>query len=265
MVAAWRLQWRTKVKWTLVALLASCTSSSGGNDDGMGPDAWMDAGVDAYCHWDCFGHTECRNGQVTQWAHTPVPVPCDLWTGQCPIQGTLMCSQGCRVEGVDVQQPFFTNLAALCRESPARAAGDPCENDSDCLPTPATVNADGTVTNYYLRCDFPNRRCVVTPEPSVSGWLGACPSVDLTSFRGTGRHGSAESACPGGYCLFADDTTAGCVRQGCSAGCTGDQDCPLGAICSDQLDYWRQGSMYPRVPVCKPGAPAVFGVGLMCF
>jgi len=90
-------------------------------DDGGGADEWDD------CHYDCFGHLKCVDGVVTKYAH--LPVPCEYWDGQCPVEETYVCEAGCEVGFIDDPS---ADVQAACV----------CESDSDCLsPDPEPGDA----------------------------------------------------------------------------------------------------------------------------
>lgn len=219
--------------------------------DGGQPDA-----AGANCHVDCFGTASCSAGVVTLTLHAPVP--CEYWRGSCPVESSYTCQRGCAPPTstppgyFEVQQ----DPSLLCQEGAPKHAGDACASEDDCRPTQATPNADGSVTSTYLTCDLGQQRCVAAPAPVVADWLSACgPAVQ--SYAGTGDRGAVpDETCRGGACVFADDQLAGCLRQGCSAPCTGDQECPPGAVCDFKT--------FDGTGVCKPGARNSIGYGLSC-
>lgn len=211
----------------------------GGDDD---PDPDPD-----YCHYDCFGYHECRDGVVTTWDHTPVP--CDYWEGECPHYESYECVEGCRIDTDQIADPWL-DPAAMCEENRPKQVGDLCADESDCRPEVATWDQTGAVTNVYLTCDIAAGICVERPAPVVPDWLAACGHV-ADPFPDSFAYGYVETdACTGGVCLYLERED--CVAQGCSIRCESDGDCPMGAVCE------------PGWGVCKPGPPNLIGVSLAC-
>lgn len=200
------------------------------------------------CHFDCFGFTECEDGVVTVWEHTPVP--CEYWEGECPHYVERECEEGCATRVVEDPwvEPSF-----LCWETAPKQAGDPCETAEDCLPQIATVEGL-EIRNVYLTCDTELGECVDAEPPVVEDWLEPC---DLS--RGDLHVHSGyvtTDVCSGGVCIYA--VTDACVLQGCSTRCTGDHECPMGSLCVQDSPYGSDAG------VCKPGPERAHGVGLEC-
>ena len=232
--------------WLLPLLtLAACGGASGAPPDGGEEE-------DPYCHWDCFGYTECQDGQVTEWANTPVP--CAYWTGSCPISERYTCMRGCRSDIVDAFGAPYYRARDLCEENRPKQLGDGCSSEADCLPQVALPNDGGGVTNVYLTCAADAGVCAARPPPTPpADWLGQCGyggDTDPSSFAygvlGTGN-------CSSGWCLFVERT--GCVAQGCTMACDSDDDCPQDSVC--WLGEGPGG-------VCKPGPQNSIGELLRC-
>jgi len=214
--------------------------------------------VDPYCHYDCFGHHQCVDGVVTTYEHAPVP--CEYWTGACPVQGSIECEQGCRADGVDWLE-YFEDPTRLCQEGAPKREGDPCTEPADCLPTPAEV-VDGQVLNTYLACDALAGMCVGVDPPVVQDWLGPC-HVDLSGLP-VGAYGYVSThGCVEGVCLISPQDN-GCFAQGCTRRCQHDGDCPSGSVCQDGLRDWLSSGGAWGDNVCKPGPPNQIGIGLSC-
>ncbi len=248
----------------VLLLLAAC----GGTDPDERGGPWIDAhfqtvidaaptdgqpDADPYCHYDCFGFIECHDGVVTDWGHTPVP--CEYWDGQCPIDAQITCAEGCAIEGATVYYDPFYDPSVFCAEHPPAAAGDPCWNDWDCRPDPTTVAADGSITTTYLGCDWSTDQCAEIAPPVIPDLLAPCPN-GASGQAGSGHTGylNGGNGCSGYICLIQDDPAAGCVRQGCSAACVGNQDCPPGTFCDDSLTAWSSGGTNATA-VCRPNPP----------
>ncbi len=224
--------------------------------------------ADPFCHYDCFGFTECQDGVVTQWAHSPVP--CAYWTGQCPHQIVGQCQKGC---GVDrIQGGFSVCPLTICREYYPKSVGDSCQDDADCSPTQAVkvAEADGGtdasstgVHQTYLRCDQPSGKCVETAAPVIPDWLGPCDPAALANLE-KGSYGAAvDPSCSGGKCLVLVPHDRTCIYQGCSGSCTTDADCPQGAVCQEAPPIACGASPTAR-GYCKPGPVNQIGIGLTC-
>jgi hypothetical protein len=242
----------------LSGVLAGCNGGGGdlpdggavdADSDGIDADAAIDARSDAdeYCHYDCFGAQTCADGVVTSWAHTPVP--CEKWDEECPHFESYVCERGCWTDMIETGDPEV-DPGALCEENRPKQVGDPCVDDSYCLPEVATV-VDGTVVNVYLQCDLELGECVAREAPVVADWLSQCGLLS----EDVGDWGVVETeACASGLCLYIDGEA--CLRQGCTAACTGDGECPPGSVCEH---YGYSGPT-----VCKPGLPQQHADGLSC-
>ncbi|MBI5487335.1 MAG: hypothetical protein HY905_08385 [Deltaproteobacteria bacterium] len=215
---------------------------------------------DPDCHWDCFGHSECHDGVVTTWAHTPVP--CEYWTWECPHHESYTCERGCRLDTDVIHDPWI-DPSEMCEEWRPKQVGDPCDDPTDCEPQIAAVDDAGNVLNVYLRCDLEADTCVARDPPVVEDYLAQCgvePSFDGPR---TGAYGFVRTdVCSGGVCLVYEATT--CVTQGCTIRCDSDDDCPMGSVCwFDGRDWTPAGPGSDRA-VCKPGPPGFIGVDLAC-
>jgi hypothetical protein len=219
----------------------------------MAPDPWSDPN----CHWDCHGGSKCEDGVVTAYAN--MPVPCTDWKGDCPIAYTYECKKGCRTDGVT---EFLGNEDAttLCRENAPKYVGAPCAEANDCLPF-LTEIVDGKVVRTYLACDAISGKCVAVDPPVVPDWLAPC-GMDLSALPPDAYGYVSSPACGTGFCLVAFDD-AGCVRQGCTATCENDWDCPQGAVCEGGFKEWPQATSWV-VRLCKPGPHGVIGMELAC-
>jgi hypothetical protein len=218
-----------------VGLVACSTFRLGDDDDGDDDD------VIIIC--DCFPSARCI-GDVVR-IELGADLPCDeLPLGDCP-HGEYVCEQACAVSPSDLEEEFLYEPWILCAETPAARPGDPC---GECLPTRAVFNPDGTVTNVHLACVA--SQCQPTAGPVIERWLEPC-SPDLDAALGTGYSGYVNGFCPRGYCLFHDDPSAACVKQGCTAACDGDRECPVDAFCDDSIASYSPGG---SLGICRPGA-----------
>jgi hypothetical protein len=199
------------------------TAGVSGTAGGAAGSGGAGGGFQPGCHIDCFGRTTCRDGVVTVWAHNPVP--CDQWTGECPHGVVTTCSKGCNAAAMNGP----TNCPqAICRENAPKAAGDACQADDDCRPTPATASG-----NVYLRCDTGTGKCVTAGPPVLGDWLEACTPSAVESLRGitTPFRVFADTKCSAGACAAAGRET--CIAQGCTQPCRSDDECPAGSVCSE--------------------------------
>jgi hypothetical protein len=240
------------ISHAIVGLLcvASCADDQDRADAGKFPPG---------CHYDCFGYVACRDGVATQYVHAPVP--CEFWTGSCPVGRTYQCERGCatdRLQGAGL----FACALEICNEHFPKQPGGNCARDEDCRPTRATGTPDGGVTQTYLRCDTTAGRCVETAAPVVSDWLRACDPAVLAG-RDKGSFGAApDPSCSGGVCVHFVPHDQSCIYQGCSKRCRADHDCPAGSVCQDLEPLC--GISPPRDGYCKPGPLNLIGAGLPC-
>jgi len=200
--------------------------------------------TDPNCHYDCTGGSACGDGGVvTTWEFAPIP--CDEWQG-CRSWVSYQCQRGCRIDGL-WGSPYDPSSA--CEENRPKRAGDPCVDESWCEPQRATPGTTcDSVVNVYLRCDFDGGVCVNRDPPVVPDWLAPC-GLGYDSDPSSYSYGRAAApACSGGWCVYVE--TDECVRQGCTAECIADSDCPMGATCN-----WG---------VCKPGPSGLVDCGLSC-
>lgn len=213
--------------WVLQGL--ACASPGGEGEEGddvrdtvhtvdIRNDVGRDADSDPYCHHDCFGGRTCRDGLVHTLMRTPVP--CQYWTGACPIDTSIAptaCPHGCRSDPWTVSD-----------DAPPSALCQPCED-------PKKTGPD---------CD----QCA---DPKRSG-----PDCDLCTDPVT--HGPACDLCLGGPgsagCPCVDDSecqTQICLRgdgeRRCAAWCSNTTGCPSGFVCD------RIGTGYPSACVPRDG------------
>ena len=217
---------------------------------------------DEFCHIDCFGYTECNEGVVTAWLHTPVP--CEYWEGECPNQTVGTCARGCRVDG-ERADPYEDPMS-VCEENRPKRVGDPCEDDSWCQPTSSTVDAANTVYNLYLRCDEESGSCLETSPPVIDNYLSHCGLTNADANFSTPSsqvpgYAAAES-CPSGLCIVRQSSD--CLRQGCTIQCDSATECPQGSTC--EAGYRNRGfePVTVRRGICKPGPLGRMGPGLTC-
>lgn len=232
-------------------------------DADTGAEESLDTDVDPYCHYDCFGFTECNDGVVTTWEHAPVP--CDYWEGVCPHYTAATCERGCRSDGEELGA--YDDPSSACEENRPKRAGDPCVDESWCLPQVPTVDDDGTVRNVYLRCDLDTHVCVEADPPVVEDLLAYCglSDADLREPPSPGHYGwgfASSDVCSGGLCLIMQSEE--CLLQGCTIACAADHECPPGTVCQTGFRDWSETPGDPVPGVCKPGTWNAVGVGLQC-
>ena len=235
----------------------------GDASDDRGRDVNDDGEAESYdpnCHYDCFGFSECHDGIVTTWAHTPVP--CAYWTGECPHYTGYTCERGCRIDVDHIYDPWI-DPREMCEEWRPKEVGDPCDDPTDCEPQVAAVDESGNVINVYLDCDLETGTCVARDPPIVEDYLAQCGIAAPFGDSDGWEYGFVRTdACSGGVCLICERET--CVLQGCSIRCDSDDDCPMGSVCwTDAYDWTPSGPGSDRT-VCKPGRPYLIGVDLNC-
>ena len=229
----------------------------GGLLDSSAPrDAAPDApDADWYCHWDCFGGHFCVDGVVHTRAHTPIP--CEHWTGSCPESVSYACERGCRTDGV-TETSRIEDPVSMCEEGRPKIEGDPCEDDTHCLP-PSSRGPWESVDRLHLTCDEATSLCVAAPDPTPSDWLAPC-AADLSYLLDPTDSGYVygfveDPACTRGVCLVTERDT--CVVNACSQPCEHDWDCPDGAECElGRMDRTRRDGGSPTIlGVCEPRVP----------
>jgi hypothetical protein len=240
-------------------------------------DSAQDQPFNPSCHYDCFGAVTCKDGIVTVWAHAPVP--CEFWTGECPHQQAGTCQRGCSTARLSSYNPFQTCPLTICKEASPKLPGDGCEADQDCRPTRAetedeirqrdggleSLPGDGGVRQTYLRCDPTKKECVEAPEVVVPDWMKACDPA-LLAAQDPGAYGPVvDPSCAGGVCVISAIHDDKCRPQGCSRWCSGDDECPQGAVCQQVVvGVCAEGADAGQRAYCKPGSRNDLGAGLVC-
>ncbi|HEY5944682.1 MAG TPA: hypothetical protein VIV40_04295 [Kofleriaceae bacterium] len=207
----------------------------------------LDGSTDVFpegCHFDCTSQIQCRAGVAYQ--RDPAPIPCEAWTGSCAGVAHA-CTAGCDLEfwATRLANDYATSLDAFCSETPVAQVGDTCARG--CLPTRAVADAQGNVTQQYLRCDA--NQCAIAAPATVESYLAPCGvGGDLAGPDVTGI------ASDGGdrVCLIAWDATSSTSRKGSSVHCVGDWECPDGSSCDDSLPLVDHSG--GSTAVCRPGA-----------
>jgi hypothetical protein len=234
--------------FALLFLGCSCVAQRG-SDGGSGPDATpvLDAAsevdtCDPYCHWDCFGGTQCIDGRA--WVNGTAPRACchrgDPWPGPGPRCGASShpCAGGsCVVPDrryASCLQRIGTptapctgfddceHLRLYCPEGTAKSPGAPCDSDAECRPA-----ANGA---SRLRCDLAlvPPTCVEEPRPAAPSDYGASCGLTAESVSWI----NVETVVSLGSCpLCQVMRTETCLRQACTQSCTFDEDCPSGSVC----------------------------------
>jgi hypothetical protein len=236
---------RVAVLVSVIVGSVGCGSSGGPADDGDGgatdarPDAY-DEEEDPYCHWDCFGFSECNNNVVTTWEHAPIP--CEHWEGECPHAYTWKCQRGCRTD-VDEIGPF-EDPWMMCEEFRPKHQGDPCTEEAHCRPEGDVWLPDGSLGTDYLTCDVALGACVARPAPEIPDLYATCDLHPTSAPDGSFTGGVVETGlCTGGVCAWFDGATETCILQLCTATCASHGDCPPGTRCDDF--YGRQLCLPP--------------------
>jgi len=213
----------------------------------------------------CVGGTTCRDGIVTD---TPnAPVLCDFFTGSCPAPTIYKCKEGCAIEPTDIHPPSLNGypygpnpfagadaaaLAALCKETPSKTAGAPCDSTpSSCEPNRAQDQPDGGLHTEHLAC----KDAICQPTALPEHFYTPC-----SAFTFTGDGFVKSDQCP--YCLAYKDVAGGCIRTGCTGPCWSDHECPQGSFCDETIVNLSQPS--EKTPLCRPGPRKGLPQGLTC-
>jgi hypothetical protein len=183
------------------------------------------------CHYDCFGEFECRDGQVYERFHAPIPCnhpDYDTLVAQC-ITGTLVgsCEQGCATVTNYRYDVFNDPWTIMCEEGRPRIVGDPCQTNADCTPSLQMVIAPPDSTPRPLICNETTQRCV---DPDHTDYLNWC-NLDATPATSDDPTYLAAPGCAAEHCLlkraFRDNHC-----QGCTMPCESSEDCPAGSYCA---------------------------------
>ena len=241
----------------LIAIVAGCGGGGRGGGDGGGtdeiggpnPDGAPPDTDDRVC--ECFQERGCENGNGLSTPSTEVP--CDQWTTAfCTDHWSYPCMNGCAIESVGLGADLGNGVdpAVFCAEAPTAQVGDSC--GVGCLPTRATADATGKVSQLYLACDQATQRCAAALAPTVSRWMAPCPlTAAAWGAPGVnGRAGASQDA--GAFCLLAWDASTATVANGLTITCLGDWDCPAGAMCDDHVARLQQTDDQVQA-VCRPG------------
>jgi hypothetical protein len=230
-------------------MIAGCGTAQPDAGDARG-DADAGADADPSCHWDCLGGPTCEEGVATRRVHAPVP--CAVWTGECPVLETVTCARGCRTDGVTMLAPS-DRAELLCEELRPKVAGDPCTEDAHCWPV-RTVGEGETADRDHLECDEASGACVSVPDPRPSDFFGPC-DVDVAPFFDTEDPpvigALADASCEEGACIVVERAT--CVRTACTLPCESDSQCPDGTVCHEVIDLGAGGAP-GTTRVCGPAA-----------
>ncbi|MCK6512510.1 hypothetical protein L6R29_21485 [Myxococcota bacterium] len=162
-------------------------------------------------------------------------------------------------------------VQSACEEHRQKYPYERCSTDEECSPGLSKVDdTTHNVTNYYLRCDPAQKRCVERPPTEVHDFNQVCgqeldgmykPFVDAafaTYVAVRAKH------CSKGYCyVWANDLKGKtpCLYQGCTTPCVNHEDCPQNARCveinsvPDDLEKLRTTTAVSKSKafVCMPG------------
>ena len=237
-----------------LGMVVVAVGGCGGSSERGSPDAAPSPG-DGVC--ECFPDFVCTHGQVDHVFSRGLPC---TYANACG--DTYTCTNGCTVDTrIDTMDVRIGNppLPVFCAETPSAQVGDPCGLDDDCLPTRAETAADGSVTQAYLACDFVAHTCAAAPAPVVPGYLAPCPASAATVAAGPNVYGMVSADADGldsrWVCLVAWDAGASALVSGVTVPCSGDWDCPDGALCDDRLPRLTAAYLPAPLAVCRPGGP----------
>jgi hypothetical protein len=221
-----------------------------------------------FCVCSCPHVQGCEEGKV-YWT-LPSETECgsktpDLYKCE-PPPFRYICKKGCRKDCHGELQPTARdNYGVYCEENRPKKAGDPCEDESDCLPITTHLNIEQRIVVHgYLRCDKTLKKCVNTPAPKLSDFMKSC-NLNLQYQDYEGKTGYLRTpSCQEGICFIFGDKSDMCVYQGCTRICKDHHECPQGHMCSSfplrSLTNSSEGVMlcapnlsmvYPSLPTAK--------------
>lgn len=221
---------------------------------------------DPSCHWDCFGSTTCSSGKVVRTAFAAVP--CDKWTGSCPLDSTYSCKSGC---GVPPKNPnTYMPLAAWCSET-AKLPGVQCKTDGDCSPVQQPPGLPGDATPVTMSCVVDELTCGASSAPVVPDFMAPC-GIEAFAVGRSANYTAGQvvtPACSGGVCMVVALAKplrglSPCLRQGCTVPCKTAWDCPAGSVCKYASTYdpvTGRAIQAPGTSICVPGR-LLYSVGM---
>lgn len=207
------------------------TNDTGGEDEETS---------DPNCHYDCFAHYTCEDGEV-YW-QPGGPIPCDIGgEGSC-TKGHKVgdCEEGCRIDANELPGNGPDGWPVMCEENRPRDVGEPCTSDDDC--SPAEEYYDAAADEYVekpLTCDTSAGECV---DPNAPGYREFCDTdpSDIEDGRGY-LAPDGDVALPrcdaNSFCAVEQDADESC--QICTMECNEDADCPSGSICSPSQNLYQ--------------------------
>lgn len=244
---------------------------------------YPDGGAGRETSWDCYktcapnGELYCYDGSIYEWGFGGAVLCSDLClTPYISIQCQKGCRRDChdRINVFPLEQKEDNSLKiaqSLCEEHRQKYPYERCSTDEECSPGLSKVDdTTHNVTNYYLRCDPAQKRCVERPPTEVHDFNQVCgqeldgmykPFVDAafaTYVAVRAKH------CSKGYCyVWANDLKGKtpCLYQGCTTPCVNHEDCPQNARCveinsvPDDLEKLRTTTAVSKSKafVCMPG------------
>ncbi len=227
--------------------------------EGLYNDGSADTGIRETRYVDCpstcssEGEIYCHDGRLYNMAGTGRTSCWDTCLG--PYGGIARCRKGCRKDCHDritvfsLEQKEDSPLKiqqSLCEEHRQKYPYERCSTDEECSPGLSKVDdTTHNVTNYYLRCDPAQKRCVERPPTEVKDFNQICgqeldgmykPFLDATLYNYVAVR---TKHCSKGYCYAwsnRNEGTTPCLYQGCTTPCVNHEDCPQNARCI-QIDY----------------------------
>ncbi|MGM0558674.1 MAG: hypothetical protein ACQEVA_19970, partial [Myxococcota bacterium] len=196
---------------------------------------------DPNCHYDCFAHYTCENGEV-YW-QSGGPIPCEVGGAELCTKGDKVgdCQEGCRIDEDELPSNGPDGWPIMCEENRPRGVGEPCSSDDDC--SPAEDHYDAATDEYVekqLTCDTTAGECV---DPNAPGYRNFCDAEPTEIEDGLGYLApDGDVALPGcnatSYCAVEQNADKSC--QICTIECNEDADCPSGSFCtsSQNLDQF---------------------------
>jgi hypothetical protein len=260
----------------LGAFLPNCYCGSWVNPYGESP--LPDAGMTDFCQRDqvpreslvaemtksCFPDAEkcqcycpnwkgCENGEVYGFGLSELECGRENIGHLCgPPSVRYRCKKGCRKDCHGEFENRY-DYRAYCEENRPKKAGDPCEDESDCLPITSHIDITyqkQLVIHGYLRCDKALGKCVNTPPPPQKDFMQPCGSaLKYDEYKGK-RGYFTTSSCQDGVCYAFGLEEDQCVYQGCTRYCKDHHECPQDSLCDTMSNLNQKEGETQGAKIC---------------
>ena len=208
------------------------------------------------CFCTCPHFEGCEEGKV-YWT-LPAETECGSKTPEIykchPPPFRYTCKKGCRKDCYDKLKPTARDgYGVYCEENRPKRAGDPCEDESDCLPITSHIDVTyqkQLVIHGYLRCDKTLGKCVNTSPPPQKDFMQPCGgALKYEDYEGK-RGYFTTSFCQDGVCYAFGLKEDQCVYQGCTRYCKDHHECPQDSLCDVMVNLNQKEGETQGAKIC---------------